>query len=163
MDKLSEIEAMRMGTEYSFPVQLRKFSINLRPISNAETMQCYGDVADYINSLSPSRRTKIEEDNALAREFLKKASSPSDQPNAPRLTDPILSAMTNDEMMYLYKEWQATCDRVNPSLEKMPIDKLKELVEDIKKNPPEDLVYQLTELSFGQLVNLATYLLTKSD
>jgi hypothetical protein len=115
-----------------------------------------------MSTIPQSSRTKIHEDNALAREFLKSASSPPDF-YAPKLTDPILDKMTNDEIMYFYREWQSACDRVNPALERMPIEKLKELVESVKKNPPKDLDSQLIELSFGQLVSLASYLLLKDD
>lgn len=151
---------MRMGVEYRFTVSMRKFTVEMRPLSNAESMQAYGAVAEHMRGIPEFRRTKITEDNLLAREFLKIASGPYGN-FAPKLSDPILDAMSNDELMFLYKQWVACCEKVNPVLEKMDLDKIKELVEIVKKNPPADLDFQLTELSFGQLVSLASYLLTK--
>jgi hypothetical protein len=159
---VEQVAAMRMGVEYKFAIALRNFKVILRPLADGEVMECYGNVSEYINQIPASRRTKFVEDNAMAREFLKKASSPFEH-YAPGITDPMLDQMTTDEIMYLYKEWQAVCDRVNPALENTPMDKLEELVESVKKNPPKDLRYQLTQLSFGHLVSLVHYLLTKND
>lgn len=158
----NELEAMRMGVDYTFPIKLRGFSLQMRPLSNAEMIESYGAVSDYLSKLPASYRSKVAEDNALAREFLKKASSPFGT-YAPKLTDLMLDAMTTDEVMFLYREWLNVCDRVNPSLERIPQERLQALVEEVKKNPPEDLFVALTELSSGQLRNLAAYLLTKGD
>lgn len=161
-NKISEIEAMRMGVDYSFPIALRGFTLNVRPLANSEFTQCYSAVAEQMRRTPEHQRTKIVEDNYLAREFLKKASAEYGKyPGS--LTDPILDEMTNDEIMYLYKEWLAVCDKVNPQLENMPADRIKAIVEDIKKNPRADLDSQLTELSFGQIRSILSYLLTKGD
>jgi hypothetical protein len=159
---LQAIDAMRMGVDYFFTVKVRDFKARLRPLTNGEIVQIYGDVAEQMLKVPPSRRTKMVEDQMMARNFLVHASSPFDN-YAPTITDPILNAMTPDEMMAVYREWQAHCDRVNPALELMDNDQIKALVEMVKKNPPQDLVFQLTQLSFGQLVNLAHCLLTKGD
>lgn len=161
-DMDNDIQAMRMGIEYSFPVRLRSFQVSLRPLANSEMIKCYQDVSVYMASIPAAARSKIAEDNALAREFLKAASSPFGQ-YAPRITDAMMDQMTTDEVMYLYREWLAICEKVNPSLETMPADRLKAIVDHIKKNHQADLVSQLTELSFSDLRNLAHYLLTKGD
>lgn len=161
-ENLAEIDAMRMGVDYSFAVQMRNFSISLRPLSNSETMNCYQNVAEYLAKVPVHQRTQILQDNALAREILKMASAEFGKyPGS--LTDPILDAMTNDEVIYLYKEWRGVCDRVNPELEQMEKEDIEKLVNDIKKNTPKDLDYQLTELSFGQMRSILFYLLTKGD
>lgn len=161
-DKVAEIEAMRMGVDYSFRIALRGFSCNVRPLSNSEFTQAYASVAEYMRLVPEFRRTKLTEDNALAREFLKLATSVFGQPVG-ALTDPILDRMSNDEIMFLYKEWLAVCDKVNPVLERMSVENIKALVEEVKKNPPEDLAFQLTELSFSQMRNILFYLLTNGD
>lgn len=159
MEQYEPIEAMRMGVEYRFPIKLRDFSVSLRPLANSEVMNCYANVSEYLKNIPEHRRTRIQEDNALAREFLKVASAEFGKYPG-QLTDVILDRMTTDEIMFMYKEWQAVCDKVNPQLEKMPAEDIKLLVDHIKKNTPEDLGFQLTELSFGQLRNIAHYLLT---
>ncbi len=162
VDVIPQIEAMRMGVEYSFPVNLRKFTCSMRPLSNSEMTKCYGEVNSFMRTLPESKRTKVAEDSYLAREFIKHASSPFEM-WAPQISDVMLDRMSNDEIMFIYKEWQAICDKVNPCLELMPTESIKELVEDIKKNTPADLDYQLTELSFGQIRSILLYLLTRSD
>lgn len=158
---LPELEKMRAGVDYFFPVKLRGFSVSLRPLSNNEWVECYHDVAEFMEDLPANRRSKIQEDLALAKEILIRASRPFDSKEPAKLTNLILDKMTNDELMYVYQEWQAICTRVNPSLEKTSVEILQNTVEALKKNPPQDMLSQLTELSFGQLVNLVNYLLTK--
>lgn len=161
-DKIEQIEKMRMGVDYSFTVQLRGFDVRLRPLARSEMVKCYQNVAAYLQTIPAHRRTKIDEDNALAGEFLKLASCEYGEAVG-QITEPILNQMTNDEIMFLYKEWLAICDKVNPQLEEMKSEDLQKLVEHIKKNTPEDLAFQLTELSFGQIRSLVTYLLTNGD
>lgn len=160
---LPELEAMRHGVTYFFEVKLRQFSVKLRPVSNSEMMECYSSVTQYINNIPAAKRTKMDEDNALAREILKKACCEMDSDKPGKFTDPVLNAMNNDEILYFYGEWRAVCDRVNPQLEQLPIEVIRSTVNELKKNPPTDLDSQLIELSFGQLVNLARYLLTSAD
>lgn len=161
-DMDNDIQAMRMGVDYTFPVRLRSFQVALRPLANSEMIKCYQDVSIYMASLPAAARSKIAEDNALAREFLKAASSPFGQ-YAPRITDAMMDQMTTDEVMFLYREWMSICEKVNPALEKMPADQLKSIVDILKKNPVTDLDSQLTELSFYQLRSLVTFLLTSGD
>ncbi len=161
-ESLPQIDQMRMGVDYSFAVKLRGFTVVLRPLSNAEMMEANGNVSAIMSSKPQHLRSRISEDNELAKEYLERASSPF-AVYAPVLSKPILEQMTNEEVMYFYKEWMAVVDRVNPHLEKLTADQLDTIVDAVKKNPTEDLHYQLTELSFGQLANLAHYLLTKGD
>jgi hypothetical protein len=66
----------------------------------------------------------------------------------------VLQSLTPDELHYLFKEYCAGADKLNPSLEKMPLERLQELVALAKKNPSA-----LIELSFSELVNLSRHLL----
>lgn len=161
-EKIPQIDKMRMGVDYSFRITLRDFSCTVRPLANSEFTKAYAAVANHMRSVPEFSRTKITEDNLLAREFLKMASAEFGvYPGA--LTDAVLDQMTNDEMMYLYKQWLDVCDKVNPMLETMPEEQLKALVEEVKKSPPSDLAFQLTELRFGQIRSILLYLLTKGD
>lgn len=157
-DKL-EMEILRLGVDHSFPVKIGSIQISMRPLSSMEMVSCYGQVEQHLSTLPQSQRTDIARHTYMAREFLKKASSPFDQ-YIPQVTDSHLDKMTNGQIMALYKEWQAITDKVNPDIEKLSEDQLKEIVDDVKKNRPDDLDLQLTELSFGQLKSLVVYLLT---
>lgn len=157
--ELPELDKMRHGVNYEFPVKIRSFTLTLRPLSNAELLSSYSAVTEYITMIPASKRTKLDEDNALAKIILEKAAIPYGEKTS-KLNAALLQAMTTDEIMYLYTEWRSVCDRVNPLLEKIPQEVIKSTIEAIKKKPPTDLDSQLTELSFGQLVNLVRYLLT---
>lgn len=159
-----DVDAMRMGVEYSFEVGFPRSAkrYRLRPISNSEMMQVYHNVWEHCAKLPISARNKVSEDHATAREILKQASSPFGE-YVPSITDPVLDGLTMDQVTFLYKEWLATCERVNPNVDKMTTEQLQGIVDLVKKNNPEDLEYQLTDLSFWQLRNLASYLLTKGD
>lgn len=164
LQQFDDVDAMRMGVEYTFQVSLprsaRRYA--LRPVSNAEMMQCYHNVWEYVSKLPKTAQNKISEDHATAREILKQASSPFGT-YAPTITDHILDQLTLDQVTFLYKEWLATCEKVNPNIEHMEDGQMREVVEMVKKNSPEDLDYQLTDLSFWQLRDLVRYLLTKGD
>lgn len=158
--ELKQVEAMRMGVDYSFPVTFpppRTFSVILRPLSNSEMMKSYSAVGEQLARMPKFAQTKLQEDNFLAREFLKTSSSPFGE-YRPSITDPMLDEMTTDEIMFLYNEWLAIVSKVNPNLEQMPKERLDELVAAVKKNPT--LASTLTELSFWQLRDIVRYLLT---
>lgn len=160
--RIDDIDAMRMGVDYRAPIKLRDYQVYVRPLANSEVINCYSNVAEYMSTIPEKRRTRIMEDNAIAREFLKMASAEYGKYPG-KITDPILDQMTNEEVMFLYKEWMAICDKVNPQLENLPTERIKELVDAIKKNTPKDLDSQLTELSFGQMRSILSYLMTQSD
>lgn len=162
METLPQIDQMRMGVDYSFPVKLRNFQCVMRPLSNAETVKCYSAVGEHMSKIPKSHQTKLTEDNFLAREFIKTASSPYGE-WAPQISDPMMDQMSNDEIMFIYKEWMAICERCNPSMETISTDAMRVLVDHVKKNAPADLMLQLTELSTLELRNLAHFLLTNRD
>lgn len=157
-----EAEIMRMGVDCRFPIKFGEIKIMMRPLASAEMVECYGQVAQHLESLPKSHRNDVAENTLRAREFLKKASSPFDT-YAPQITDAHLDKMTNKQIMAVYREWLSIEERVNPDIETIPEDRLKDLVETIKKNPQEDWASQLTELSFGQLLRVALFSLTKGD
>lgn len=157
-----ELEKMRMGVEYSFPVKLRGFEVILRPLSNSEMMQAKSLVASAMANMKLHERSEVMEHNELAKEFLERASSPFGE-FAPKLPKSLLNEFTNDELMYFYREYLAVCDRVNPALEELPQEALMEMVEMVKKNPSQEIRLGLISLSFGQLTSLALYLLINGE
>lgn len=157
-----EVEIMRMGVDCKFPVRFGDFSIMMRPLSSAEMVECHSKVAAHMETLPKSHRNDIAENTFRAREFLKQASSPYGQ-YLPQILDGHLDRMTNKQIMAIYKEWLSIEERVNPDIEEITEERLKDLVDMVKKNPKEDWVSQLTELSFGQLVRVAHYSLTHAE
>lgn len=157
-----ELEIMRLGVSHSFPVKIGNMTISMRPLSSMEMVACHSAVENHLSNLPVSHRSEVARNTHLAREFIKKASSPFET-YAPQITDSHLDKMTNGQVMAVYKDWLAISDKVNPELEKLTEEQLRELVDHVKKNKPDDLLSQLTELSFGQLASLVQFLLTKGD
>jgi hypothetical protein len=70
----------------------------------------------------------------------------------------IVSRMTVEEVLHLWKQYIAGKDKLNPALEAIPAEELKELVKEVKKN--HSLVI---ERSFLELANICQYLLNESQ
>lgn len=154
-----QLEKMRAGVDYRFSVSLRSFTVKLRPLSVSEMMEITSSVAQYISSLPEAQRTRVVEHLYFSKMVLEKASTPEpDSKTAPALPDYILSQMSTEELEFLFKQYVSITDKCNPVLEDMPVDELKELVEEVKKNPSA-----LIELSFLDLVNIARFLITNAD
>lgn len=162
-DRIEQIDAMRLGVDYRLPIHVRGFKMYVRPLTVMESVQIASDVHAELSKLPEQSRNRLTEHWFLARETLKLASTSDVGKNDPKITDLILSKMTNDEIHFLFKQYVAACDKVNPALELLKTEDVQALVDSIKKNSPEDWAYQLTELSFLQLTSLAHFFLTKGD
>ena len=163
LDSVAQIDAMRLGTNYRTMLKVRGFEIFVRPLSISETVEVAGAVQNYLASLPLSSRNQLTEHTAVAKETLKKASTSDVGVFDPKVTDYILDRMTNDEVAYLFDQYVAACDKVNPALEMMKPEQLTAIIEELKKNKDLELDLALTELSFLQLISLVRYFLTKGE
>lgn len=164
-DSVEQIDAMRAGVDYRFPIRIRQFAFEVRPLSILETVQVAQKVAESIRAAPESARNRLTEHTFLAKETLIVASTPDVGVNKPQITDYILDRMTNDELQFAYNQYVGVIDRANPQLELMSSEDLDALIADLKKNPEEGsaLVFRLTELSLSQLMSIAHFFLTKGD
>lgn len=157
MDLLSQ---MRAGTDLKFPARLKNATINLRVLSISEMMSIYNEVSSRLVEMPATAQNRISENLILAKCILRTAST--EKPGRPaeeaKLSEYLLDQLTDAEILYLYRQWVAHNDKVNPSLEEMPHEELMRLVEEVKKNHLE-----LTELSISQLTSLVRYLLNKEE
>lgn len=169
-DRLEQIEAMRMGVDYRISVSVRDFTVHLRPLTSSETLDVAARVQEKIRNLPEFYKNNLTELTVLSRETLKVASTSDIGADDAKINDYILDRMTNDELLFLHKQYISVCDKVNPSLESLPAEELKKIVAHIKqpllgaeKKSKEDLEkeisLQLTELSFLQLKNLCRHLI----
>ena len=160
---IDQISAMRMGVDYSFTIELRKFSLRVRPLAISETVKVVSAVSEALSAVPQNMRTILAENLLIAKETIKLASTSDVGSSDVRITDYVMDRMTPEELQTLFKEYVANCDRVNPSLDLMTPAKLEELISTVKKNArtPEDVALQLTALSLSQLRSLATFFLTK--
>lgn len=164
LDRIEQIDAMRMGVDYRLEIKVRGFTMMVRPLAISETLQVAATVQDELSKLPESARNRMSEHFILAKETLKIASTSDVGKNDPRITDLMMTHMTNDELHFLFKQYVAATDKVNPAMETLTPEEVEAIVEELKKNSSDaDLVSALTELSFSQLVSLARFYLTKGD
>lgn len=155
------LSAMRMGVEFSHPVKIRNFSVNLRPLSIAETLEVANNTRVQMESMPTSQKHRLQEHTLLAMNTIEKASTPFGQGQMPKIPAKMMELMTPDEVHYIHSEYVKICDKINPSFELMSYEEVKTLVTDLKKNSED--VRQLTELSSRELVSIVHSLLNKED
>lgn len=152
---LQDLDKMRMGIEYKFKVQIRGYNVELRPIEVGEQMEINREVMEWSANTPPALRNAMDENFMLAKKILEKASmtDPERKVIGP-IAEFLLQKMTVDEMMFMYRQYLDGVARVNPALEEMTAEQLKEIAEEVKKSPE-----RLTDLSSWQLLNLARHLI----
>lgn len=158
MDKIEQIEQMRMGIDFKFPVSVRSFSINLRPLSLSEQAQVTADVMAQLKLLPEEQRTRIKEHQLHVNHTIVLASTTDFGTNDPKISHYILERCTDRELQAIWQEYCAICDRVDPALEKMDKDKINVLVDELKKNP-----HYVSECSFLELVNICRHLIIEDS
>lgn len=163
LDRIEQIDAMRLGTDYRLEIKVRGFTMMVRPLAITESLEVAAKVQDELGALPENAQNRMTEHYLIARETLKIASTSDVGKSDFRITDLMMSKMTNDEIHFMFKQYVAACDRVNPALEMMREDEVISLVEEIKKKEALELDSALTELSFSQLASLARHFLIKGD
>lgn len=153
--EMPDIEAMRLGVDYRFPITCRSFTVYVRPLTHQEMVKAAQEVGAEMARMPKSAQTPITEHSLLSKYILSKATTSDVGKTDYELTEPILDRMTPEELTHLFKQYVGNTDRCNPSLDAMSIEEVKELVEMVKKNPQ-----QAIGCSFFQLVNMVRYLLT---
>jgi hypothetical protein len=144
-----------MGVAWRHNLQVRNYSVLVRPLSISETLQVVHSVAARLQAQPLLARTSALELSLLAKETLIVASTSDVGMQDAMLTEYLLDMLTPDELTHLYKQYSGMLDKVNPSLEDLKPEEMKALVEMVKKNPTEAI-----ELSFLQLVNVVRFLVT---
>jgi len=155
---MDQIDLMRMGVMSRFPIRLRDWEIWLRPLAISETIQLAAEVAEEISRKPQFARNSITEHVIFSIKTIAMASTSKPGVCDPKITEFVLQSLTADELHFVFKEYCVGVDRINPSLEKLTQEQLDELVRVTKKNTSA-----LIELSFKELVGLATYLLESSQ
>lgn len=161
-DRIQQVDAMRLGVNYRLEISCRGFKMMVRPLTIMETVQAAANVVEKMKTMPESWKTRMTEHLYTAREMLKFASTSDVGKQDSSITDPMLDAMTADEVQFLYRQYVAATDRANPCLELMKDTELQLLVEDIKKNFATESASALTELTFLQAINLVQFFLTRS-
>lgn len=149
--KSDVLNAMRAGVTFRFPVRIREFTMQLRPLSMHETLEVHQFVAQEMAAMPPAARTKVMEHSLMAKQTIIMATTSQPGAEDPRMTHLEMKHWLPDEIHAVYKEYLAIVDKVNPSPETMDPKEVAALVDEVKKSPREDLEYLLTAYSFLQL------------
>lgn len=130
-----------------------------RPLSIGESVEVGTKVSERLESMSDVEKNRLNEHSLLAYETLILASTTDYGTNDPKISEYILRRVTPDELQFLFKQYIAECEKVNPCLEMMGTEDIKNLIDVLKKSPKEDLASQLTGLSFIHLLSTCHQLL----
>lgn len=151
---LDLLEAMRMGVDYTRTIRLRGASLIVRPLSIYEHQQITTEVTEALMNMPEAARHRVNEESEFAKRVLIKATTSDVDKNDPKLTQYILDRMTPKELMAFFREYNRFTDSVDPEIEDLPVEKLNELVDTLKKNPS-----QLAECSGSELQAVCRHLL----
>jgi hypothetical protein len=152
------LEQMRMGTQARFLIKMRKFEISLRPLTVFEFVSITSEVNEELSRRPEIARNAITEHVIFSIKLLEKASTSGPMKNDPRLTAAVLQDLSPDELSFLFHEYNAGVERINPCMETISMERVNELVELAKKNNSA-----LIELSFSELVNVCRVLLSQQQ
>lgn len=160
-DESSQILAsLRMGTAFRFKVTIRGLTVALRPLSMSEDVKVLSEVYDQLNRNPVMKNDQFYESTLKAALTLQQASSSKPGETDFQLTTNELMKWTGDEVQKLFKEYVAIRDRCNPDMEKMEPEQMNRIVDMLKKSPREDWGLMLNELSFSQLKDIISSLIT---
>ena len=156
------LEILRQGIEYRFPVKCRGLTLHMRPLSVMEEDKVSQAVISELHSLPEQNRTSLKQSALLSIKKLALAQTSDVHSKQPLMYEAELQMMTAGELQFLFKEYVAGCDRVNPRLEQFTKAEIQGWVDTLKKNT-QDQETTLIESSFYQLVALCRHLLTTEE
>lgn len=160
-DSLPEIDAMRSGVEYRFPVVCRGMTVLMRPLTSLEIVRITQQVNAEIMAKPEVERVGILTSVMLSSAKLEVATTSDVGVDNPKLSRLIIERMTHSEITYLYKQWLAGCDKCDPALEELSTDEVNLLLEEVKKN--KDIRTALIDRSFLELANMCRLLMQQES
>lgn len=155
-DKIEQLELMRAGTEGRFIVKCRHYAVPMRPLTIMEETRLAVEAQVDLTKLPEPQQNRMMYDQLFTQRVLELASTSSPSTFDPKLTALVVSMMTVEEVLHLWKQYIAGKDRLNPSLEALPLDDVKLMVAELKKKPSA-----VIERSFLDLVNICQFLLNE--
>lgn len=158
---LPQLELMRAGVNYGFNISCRQFSLRVRPLSCYEIVRATQAATVRFIALSPTEQNPISESLFITSEKLKLASTSDVDSPVEGISDKTLERLTPQELDFLWKQYVAGCERVNPALEELQVEQIQAMVDEVKKK--QDRLSALIELSLPQLANICRHLLQTSS
>lgn len=157
--EMPQLELIRAGVLNRFSVKLKNYELSLRPLSVMEEVRVAEEVAQEMMNRPDNQRFSLTESVMLEAKKIQLASTSAPGQTDYKITETILYNLTPGEIDYLFKQYISGCERLNPSMEKIPADQIEAMVEELKKKP-QSMDSALIERSFWELVNICNHLLT---
>jgi hypothetical protein len=157
-DRFEQLEQMRLGTEARFVVKCRGYALSMRPLTISEENKTAIESQVELQKLPEQQQNRMMYDQIFTQKVLELASTSAPDMYDPKLTAMVVSRMTVEEVLHIWKQYIAGKDKLNPALEEIPAEELKQIVKEVKKN--HSLVI---ERSFLELANICRYLLNESQ
>jgi len=161
-NEFPNLALIRQGVDYRFKVKLRAKELEMRPLSVSEEDQITQEVVTEMARLPEIQRTSLRQSLLLSIKKLEKAQTSAPGEYDPEIFAAELNQLTPGEIEFIFKEWNAGNDKLNPILDKMPVKDVELWVEGLKKNS-SDREMTLIGLSFFQLVNICHHLLAQEE
>lgn len=121
---------MRSGTKELHEIRMREMVFPVRVLSIDEVTAIRRDAISRTNA-SGGDDTEC---SVVVQKLTLKLASTVTHGGAPLMGDKLLSTLHLDELQYLYEEYIRVMDSVNPTLQSIPPEKFRELVDGLKKN-----------------------------
>lgn len=122
------LKKMRAGTREVHEIRLRDLVIPVRVLSIDEVNQVRKEA---IRLATVGGGDEVDKNVHVQKLTLKLASEVTK--GQPILSEKLLNMMTVDEITYLYEDYVRVMDSVNPSLEAIPAEAFRQLVDALKK------------------------------
>lgn len=152
---------IREGIKFRFPIQIGRLTLEMRPLSTFEEEMIEREVATELSKLPEQERTGITSSGKLSIKKLYRAQTSDIHAKDAKMNELELAACTPAELQFIFKEYLAGCDKVNPRLESYKSSEVTKWVEALKKSSQAETT--LIESSFYQLVALCLHLLTVQE
>ncbi len=152
-----QLEKMRAGVKYKEKIRCRDFEVEVRPLTNWETVKATAEAAEVWSKLDTKQQMYISSSLMNAIYQLSLAATSDVGVVDSKLPVALLEMLSPDEINHFWKQYVKMIDRVNPSFEAYKPEEIAATVEDLKKN--SDPLSILNELSISQLVAVCRQLL----
>lgn len=151
---LSDLDKMRLGVKYRFPVKLRGYEFLCRPLTVIECTEVAIETANDLNNKPHLRHVPLGENVLFAIKTLSRASTSAPDARDMQLHEAVLQQLTPDELMFIFSEYKAIVDRVAPLLQEVSEERITELLDLAKKNHTA-----LIDFSFAEAIGCCRALL----
>ena len=128
-----QLAFMREGRAAPISFKMGSMEIPCRVLTGDELVRIEQEVLVRQAKLSDEERTESWLMHEIRKETLQRATAV--EGGAPGLHFELLSAMSNDEVLYAYREFLDILLKVNPVLEQIPEKEVEELIAAVKKVP----------------------------